>query len=95
MGDQPSAMPEGSLLRRVELEYPADARQQKIQGTVVLDVKIGGDGAVQDLKILSGPPELADAAMNAVKQWRFKPRRVNGQPTPMQTTVTLNFRLPQ
>ena len=94
-GDQLSAVPEGSLVRRVEPEYPANALQQRIEGTVVLDVKIGEDGAVQEVKSLSGPPELAGAAMTAVKQWRFKPRRVNGQPAPMQTRVTLNFRLPQ
>jgi TonB family protein len=61
----------------------------------VLDVHIGGDGAVQDLQVASGPPQLAQASIDAVKQWRFKPRRVNGRPVPMQTTITLNYRLPQ
>ncbi len=89
------AAAEGSLLRRVEPEYPEDARQQQIQGTVVLEVHIGGDGAVQDVQTISGPAELAQASIDAVKQWRFKPRRVNGRPAPMQTRITLNFRLPQ
>jgi TonB family protein len=90
-----SPAPEGTLLHRVEPEYPEDARQQKIQGPVVLDVQIGGDGAVQDVQFASGPPQLAQASIDAVKQWRFKPRRVNGRAAPMQTTITLNFRLPQ
>jgi TonB family protein len=90
-----SAASEGTLLHRVEPEYPEDARQQKIQGPVVLDVHIGGDGTVQDVQVVSGPPELAQPSINTVKQWRFKPRRVNGRPTPMETRITLNFRLPQ
>lgn len=91
-GRSPAA---GTLIHRVEPEYPADARQRKIHGTVVLDVQIGPDGAVQDVKVLSGPPELAQSSIDAVKQWRFNPRLVNGSPVPMQTNITLNFRLPQ
>jgi len=90
-----SGAPEGALLHRVEPEYPQAARQQGIQGPVVLDVHIGSDGAVQDVKVASGPPELAQASIDAVKQWRFKPRRVNGREVPMQTTVTLNYKLPK
>ena len=90
-----SAAAAGSLLHRVEPEYPEVARQQRIQGPVVLDVHIGGDGAVQDVHVASGPPELAQASIDAVKQWRFKARRLNGRVVPMQTTITLNFRLPQ
>jgi TonB family protein len=90
-----SAAAQGVLLHRVEPEYPEDARQKKIQGPVVLDVHIGEDGAVQDVQVVSGSPELAEASIDAVKQWRFKPARVNGQAVPMQTTITLNFKLPQ
>jgi len=89
------AAAEGSLLQRVEPEYPEQARQQRIQGQVVLDVRIGADGAVQDIQWVSGPPQLAQASTDAVLQWRFQPRRVNGRPVEMQTRVTLNFRLPQ
>jgi TonB family protein len=85
---------EGSLLHRVEPEYPEEARQQRIQGAVVLDVRIGRDGSIQDVKRVSGRSVLANAAIAAVKQWRFKPRIVKGQPVPMQTRVTLNFRVP-
>jgi TonB family protein len=85
---------EGSVLQRVEPEYPKEARQQRIQGAVVLDVRIGRDGAIQDVKLVSGQAVLANAAIAAVKQWRFKPRVVNGKPVQMRTKVTLNFRVP-
>ena len=89
------ASAEGSLLRRVEPQYPDNALQQRIQGSVVLVLHIGADGAVQDVDTVSGPPELLAAAVDAVKQWRFQPRLSSGHPAPMQTKVTLNFRLPQ
>ena len=85
---------ESDLIRRIEPEYPEEARLTGIQGPVVLEVRIRPDGTVEQLRILSGEPVLANAAMMAVKQWQFKPRPVNGQPTAMQTTITLNFRLP-
>jgi TonB family protein len=84
---------EGSLLYRVEPEYPEAARQQQMQGSVVLDVRMGRDGAVQAVNLVSGQALLAEAAIAAVKQWRFKPRMVKGQPAEMQTKVMLNFRL--
>jgi TonB family protein len=90
----PAATDDGGLLHRVEPEYPETARQQNIQGTVVLEVHIGVDGAVQDIRVGSGPPLLAQAASEAVKQWKFRPRLVNGSPVEMQTRITLNFRLP-
>jgi TonB family protein len=89
-----SAEPD-ELIHRVEPEYPEAARQQGIEGAVVLNVQIGRDGAVQDVQVVSGARQLAQASINAVKQWRFKPRLVNGSPVPMQTKITLNFKLPQ
>jgi TonB family protein len=86
---------EGSLLYRVEPEYPEEARQRQMQGSVVLDVRMGRDGAVQTVNPVSGQGLLAEAAIAAVKQWRFKPRMVKGQPAEMQTKVILNFRLPK
>ncbi len=85
----------GELIQRVEPVYPEAARQQGIQGAVVLNVQIGRDGAVQDVQVVSGARQLAQASIDAVKQWRFKPHLVNGSAAPMQTKVTLNFRLPQ
>jgi TonB family protein len=85
---------ESGLIYRVEPEYPEEARAEGIQGAVVLEVRIGSDGSVEQVRVVSGQPVLANAALAAVKQWRFKPRQVNGQAAEMQTTITLNFRLP-
>ena len=84
----------GSVLYRVEPYYPEQALQQKIEGAVVLEVHTSLDAKVEEIKVLSGPPILAEAAIAAVKQWQFRPRKVNGQPVETQRTVTLNFRLP-
>jgi TonB family protein len=84
----------GRLVHRVEPDYPEEARKQGIHGAVVLEVHIGRDGAIQDVKVVSGQVLLANAAIAAVKQWRFKPHMVQGQPVEMQTRVTLNFRSP-
>jgi TonB family protein len=86
---------EGILLRRVEPDYPEAARERQIQGSVVVDVRIGQDGAVQDIKVISGDLLLAQASEAAVKQWRFKPYMVDGRAVEMQTRVTLNFSLPR
>jgi TonB family protein len=85
---------EGSLLHRVEPDYPEEARREQIEGPVVLEVRTGRDGAVEEVKLLAGRSVLADAAIAAVKQWRFRPKVVNGKPAEIETRVTLNFRLP-
>jgi len=84
-----------NLLHRVEPDYPEEAHQQGIQGTVVLELHINADGTVAAAHVASGPLLLVPAAVDAVKQWRFKPRTENGQPLRMHTVVTLNFQLPQ
>ncbi|HTS38254.1 MAG TPA: TonB family protein [Candidatus Solibacter sp.] len=84
-----------SVLQRIAPEYPAEALQKKIEGTVVLDVHIAPDGSVRETQLISGDPLLAQAAKDAVQQWKFKPRTVNGHPAEMETQITLNFRLPQ
>jgi TonB family protein len=85
---------EGGLLRRVEPEYPEKALAQRVQGPVVLGLRIGKDGAVQNVNLVSGDPLLVNAAMAAVRQWRFKPRTENGRAVEMETQITLNFSLP-
>jgi TonB family protein len=85
---------EGNLIRRVEPDYPEPALSQRIQGPVLLDVHIGEAGTVQEIKVVNGPPLLAEAAVAAVRQWRFKPRTVDGRPVAMETLITLNFTLP-
>jgi TonB family protein len=85
---------ESTLVRRVEPEYPEEALRQKVEGVVVLEVQVGADGAVQAVRVVSGPSQLVKASTDAVKQWRFKPYIENGRPMQMQSTVRLNFRLP-
>jgi periplasmic protein TonB len=82
---------QGLLIYRVEPPYPPLAKQARIQGTVVLTALIDKGGNVQHLQVVSGHPLLAPAAIEAVKQWRYKPFLLNGQPVEVETTVTVNF----
>jgi periplasmic protein TonB len=84
---------EGNLIRRVQPEYPALAKQARIQGTVVLRAVINRDGIIQDLQVMSGHPLLVQAALNAVRQWRYRPYYLNDQPVEVETQVTVNFSL--
>jgi periplasmic protein TonB len=86
----PEAMARSLLLQQTEMVYPEAAKGQK--GTVVLQVLIGRDGTVQDAKFLQGSLAFARTAIDAVKQWRFKPFTMNGRPTSAQTLLTLNFK---
>jgi TonB family protein len=79
------------LTHRVRPEYPLLARQMKVQGSVVLDAMIGKDGGIQDLHVVQGPTILADAAREAVRQWRFKPYLQDGEPVETQAHITVNF----
>lgn len=83
------------VLERIEPQYPDPAREQRIQGAVVLTALVGTDGVVQELKVVSGDPQLVSAAAEAVKQWRFRPYRPAGKPTEFETRVTVDFRLPK
>ncbi len=82
---------QGLLVHQVKPEYPPAARAAHIQGTVVLHAIIGKDGAVKQVQAVSGPPMLASAATNAVRQWRYKPYMLNGQPVEIDTTINVNF----
>jgi TonB family protein len=88
------AAAEDGLVRRVEPEYPEQARLQRIQGPVLLDVRITRQGVVQNIKLISGDPVLAEAATAAVQQWRFKPYMVGGRAVDVETEITLKFTLP-
>jgi protein TonB len=83
----------GRLMNKVEPVYPPLARTARVQGQVVLTAIISKDGAIQDLRVLSGHPLLVQAALDAVRQWRYKPYLLNGQPVEVETTVTVNFTL--
>jgi protein TonB len=84
---------EGNLIRRVQPEYPALAKQARIHGTVVLRAVIDREGIIQDLQVISGHPLLVQAALNAVRQWRYRPYYLNDQPVEVETQVTVNFSL--
>jgi TonB family protein len=86
---------ERRLLHRVEPQYPIEAERSRLEGVVILDTLIGSDGAVQEVRTLSGPDILAQAATDAVRWWRFQPYVVNGQPVPVETTIEVDFQLPQ
>ena len=73
--------------------YPAMAQQARVEGIVIISTTIGVDGSVTDATVLSAKPLLAEAAVEAVRQWRFTPTRLNGEPVPVMMTVTVAFRL--
>lgn len=84
---------EGLLIHKVQPQYPPLARQARIAGTVVLQAAIGKDGSIQNLRLVSGHPMLAPAAIDAVKQWKYRPYFLNGEPVEVDTQITVNFTL--
>jgi TonB family protein len=82
------------LVHRVEPQYPSEAREQRVQGAVVLHLWIGSDGYVGKTKLISGDSRLAEAAIEAVEQWQYQPYYMNGQAVVVQTEITINFTAP-
>jgi len=89
-----SGVAEGLLVHQVLPRYPQPARQARVEGTVVLQVIIGKDGTVQSLHVVSGHPMLTQAATDAVKQWRYKPYSLDGEPVEADTQINVKFTLP-
>lgn len=87
------AVQAASLIDRVPAEYPALARQARIQGTVRFNIGIGRDGNVVALEVVSGHPLLIPNAAEAVRQYRYKPTIVDGQPVEVTTQADVNFSL--
>ena len=83
----------GLLAYQIEPTYPVLARQAHIQGAVVLSAIIDKDGNIENLQLVSGHPMLAPAAIDAVRQWRYKPFLLNGRPLEVETTITVTFEL--
>jgi TonB family protein len=81
------------VLRKVNPSYPEEARKARIQGTVVLRAKISKDGKIADLQVTSGPEALIPAAMEAVRQWQYKPYLIMGWPVEVDTEIQVNFAL--
>ena len=84
---------QGLLIKKVTPNYPPLARQARIQGQVLLQAEISKEGTIQNLQLISGHPMLAPAAIEAVKQWRYKPYLLNGEPVAVETQVVVNFSL--
>jgi protein TonB len=84
---------QGLLIRKIQPAYPPLARQARIQGSVLLQAEISKDGSIQNLRLISGHPMLAPAAIEAVKQWKYRPYILNGEPVEVETQITVNFTL--
>jgi periplasmic protein TonB len=88
-----SGVVSGLLIRKVPPTYPPLARQARIQGTVILQAQISKTGEIENLQLVSGHPMLAPAAIEAVKQWKYRPYLLNGEPVEVDTQVQVNFTL--
>ena len=86
---------QASLVFQVKPVYPPLAKQARIQGVVILEAVIGKDGSISEIRVVSGHPLLTQAAIDAVKQWRYKPTLLNGEPVEVVTTITVNFAFSQ
>jgi len=88
-----SGVAQGLLVSKVNPTYPPDAREQRVQGVVMLKVNIDKDGNVYNVELISGHPLLAAPAIDAVKQWKYKPYLLNGMFIEVETQVQVNFTL--
>jgi protein TonB len=86
-------MMEGNLIYRVQPQYPQLARQARVQGVVVLRAVISREGKIENLQLVTGHPLLVQSAMEAVRQWRYRPYFLNNEPVEVETQVTVNFTL--
>ncbi len=84
---------EANLIHDVTPQYPPEAGRARLEGTVLLMAVIGKDGSVKDVRVESGLPILAQAAIDAVKQWRYKPYMIDGEPVEVDSRITINFTL--
>jgi TonB family protein len=84
---------EGMLIHRVAPVYPPDAKATDIEGNVLLHARIGTDGPIYNLDVISGPPELVEAAIGAVEQWRYRPYTIDGKTVEVDTQIRVQYRL--
>jgi TonB family protein len=84
----------GLLIKQVQPIYPRTALDLRIEGAVQIMATVSKSGDISEAKVLSGDKQLAQAAINAVKQWKYKPYLLNGEPVEIQTQITVNFKLP-
>jgi protein TonB len=88
-----SSLQVSRLVKKVDPEYPILARRGRIEGTVIAEAHITGSGTIDSLRIISGNPLFFQSVLDAVKQWRYEPTLLNGEPIDVITTITVNFRL--
>jgi protein TonB len=86
---------QGLLFKKVQPKYPASALRSRVEGAVQLMATISKTGDISVVRILAGDSQLAHAAVDAVKQWKYKPYLLNGEPVEIQTQITVNFKLPK
>jgi protein TonB len=83
----------GMLIRKVVPEYPVIGRNMRVEGTVVLQAMISKSGTIENLRVVSGPTLLQQAAIDAVEKWQYRPYLLNGEPVEVETTVNVDFKL--
>ena len=88
-----SSMLEGSLIHRVQPDYPYPAKMARVQGEVVLAAVISKEGTIENLRVIKGHPMLVRGAIEAVSRWRYRPYILNGEPVEVETQITVNFTL--
>jgi protein TonB len=88
-----SGVAQGLLIQKILPVYPPIARAARVEGTVILAAVISKNGVIENLRVVSGPPMLQEAAMAAVEQWRYRPYMLNGDPVAVETTVNVIFSL--
>jgi TonB family protein len=89
----PSGVMEANILTKANPIYPVAAKKAKIQGRVVLQAVIGKDGKIENLRVVSGPKQLQQSALDAVRQWTYKPYLLNGYPVELETTINVVYSL--
>ena len=88
-----SGVMQALLIKKVEPKYPQEARKKHVEGIVVTKAIISNEGDVQELTVVSGDPLLVPAALEAAKQWKYKPYLLNGQPVEVETRIMMIFQL--
>jgi len=88
-----SGVAEGLITHKVNPKYPKEARERGIQGDVLLQATIDTQGNLTNLKAVQGDPVLVEAAMDAVKKWKYRPYILNGEPVDVDTTIKIQFHL--
>jgi len=86
-----SGVTQGMKIKDVPPEYPLEAKYAGIQGTVVMSAVISNHGDIIDLEVLAGPIELVVSAVNAVRQWKYRPYILKGEPVEVRTQITVNY----